>query len=396
MGRRALVPALGGALAGALLLAGCSTARPGVEVDADALVTDQTVAALFISPQAPYLDDDSARPRSFVAAIDRDGSLRAYRSAPMQGGTPVWSDGQVLVADREFDHRFFGGGSAHVEHRKPDAQVAAYPLRGRGAFGAVYNDGQADDAYRVVVSSTQRGRFSDTAVDGSYLGIGVCASGLIGVAVDDEADGEADSEPRMAETISRIDPLTHRLSVLGHARVAPEALPLYTQRPAPCRDGVVSAIVDSERPEEKTARLRRIDAASGRSTVRTLTDERGAARRFDFGDYGIDPVFSALSLSRGALDWVSSDGVVWRTELATAKTRRLFDTGADWVAEQSAVVDFSRDCVAVLDIADDDAGRLRIFDRSDGALVHSAAVPDLRDVLGERARIEGFAADPAL
>lgn len=367
-----------------VLLTGCRPLfQPKIVVSEDEFrITPDTLFATQISPRAVEMDTAPGINTSYLAIINRDGSIRAIRIQPMEVGQPVWVGKTLVAVDRKYNY-FISDKTTKIEDPKPSLTTFLLDAGDGKHALALMNDGYVDDAnglsYRAYGKKISINSTETTELEGILLSGGTCNGELYAMG---EATGRVKRQittsdsANISEFVQATGTPEGREKLLGHS---PASIGEADGSASPCINGELVQLNEDNAgldwPTTAYVRLRNIK--TGKVTDRPLTTSEG--QRFTFKEHSLvgSSIYDRSSISGTTFNWLSSiNGTYWQTNIETGATELLFGINETPEFFDNSAIEFTPRSIYMLHQGEDGIV-INAYNKDDGKLTNSLPVPDL-------------------
>lgn len=364
--RRTLIIAV--LLPATLALSGCRNAdagRTGIRTVAmsDATLDKTVVAAAYLNPTGEYDNSDKT---GYLALIRADGSYTLARNAGIQLGRLSWDDDGLFLADAQSDYLLRPGKKTTVTPSSKAPYQDGLIALADGEHVGAYNVGFTDDgAYKddIVVTGESNANRKQIVTPSYMPQMASCGNAAYGLqtALPGEPDAPENGGVRLLSlvsggTITATTVRTNANIMSGNTR-GTSNIPCagsdivflsmqYSDNGTPVSASAAQLghnpndylFADPENPSTAQYHtLERWNVTDGRRTVVPLTDEQGKPLRHSMNSM-VGALYDERSLQDGIMYWVSGDGEVMGSDVATGKTRTIVDASGG--AERTGDLDF--------------------------------------------------------
>lgn len=395
-----------------LTLTACTTpdAAPKAEiVKPDKAELGETVLAFYLSPDTDAATAETKRRPAYLVLVQADGGKKLIETNGMREPHIAWSSQGLFFSDDTRDHILGEDGMTSFENKKSSLQQAAFALPGDKGFLAVYNEGfsENESGYTNQVAVTTKAGSQLYQVEGNYYMNALCDGVLNGIATQPGTHVQASATvPGMRskvdtaaepELLSQLYPATGGREKVLAWRAAFNAGD--HNRHVPCHNGVITFLSDyTDADDRPHTTIVSWDTRTGTYTERPLVDARNRPITENLADPETfsQKHYDARSTRDGHLEWLSGDGRIMSTDMASGITTPRFDTGLASSATSSSQAAFTEQSIHVVQETFDGRTPVKIkrFDRATGALVSEIAVSGLASQLGLDLNVRGIAVPP--
>ncbi|RSN49475.1 hypothetical protein DMC64_02620 [Amycolatopsis sp. WAC 04197] len=383
-------------------MASCSSTEPAE------MTLDEATVAFYLSAETFESNGAAEKLPGYLVLAKADGGSRMIETKGMNEAHIAWAENELFFSDEERDYLLGKNGLVSFENRKSGLQQSAFALPDGKGFVAIYNDGMSGDGYsnQVAVTTSTGSRLYQ--VEGNYYMNASCGGALYGIATQSGRHFPASAQvPGMRskadpaaepELLSRLYPPAEGREKTIAWRAAFDAAD--HNRHVPCHDGVITFLSDyADGDGTPHLTVVRWDTRTGEYREQPLVDAQGRP----IGEELVKPEefsaksYDARAIRGGRLEWLSADGRIMSTEIASGVTKPRFDTGfvtGDGSAGQVAFTD--RSIHVIHEVFDGKTPvKIKRFDRISGDLVAETTVPGTTDRLGLKYNLRGMAVPPS-
>jgi len=392
-----------------LTMTACTSSDGTNVADPDKVTLGETAVAFYLSPET-YLDSNSSTEKdpAYLVLAKPDGSSQMIETSGMNEAHIAWSENGLFFSDDKRDYILGKNGLVSFENKKSGLQQSAFALPDGKGFVAIYNEGLSDSGYSNQVAVTTSTGSELYQVEGNYYMNASCAGALYGIATQPGSHFPASANvPGMRskadpgaepELLSRLYPPAE-----GHEKVIAWRAAFDAadhNRHVPCHDGVITFLSDyTDGDGAPHLTIVSWDTRNGEYKEQPLVDTQGRSidtELIELEEFSAKS-YDARAMRDGHLEWLSADGRIMSTELASGVTKPRFDTGFTTGAGSSSQVAFTDRSIHVIrEVFDGETPvKVKRFDRVTGNLTTEITVPGTTERLGLKFNLRGMAVPPS-
>lgn len=344
---------LGLFMAACLVLAtmGCSEAPAAPEGQPPKGLLNDSILA--VSMSTSFEEAVSGHGSGQVVFMDDAGNLTSIETTGIDGAQVEAGDDKLFFTDQQFDYVLTKELDKYRHRHQQYTQELLVALEGPDSFAAVFNSNYSADGstYQFDISSGTGKDHAEYRVNDYFELLGNCGDEIYGVAVDD-SKADADRAPR---NLVQLYPQTDGKGSTG--TWTPEDASQQFGWEVPCQGQQLhflsTELMDDPREQGATKfssiQLRRWDTSSGKLSSVPLTNPEGQLIAHQNDEYRYLKMSSWHVIGEDFF-WIDGMGTVFRTDIPTGVTRKVFKLRLQHNQSAHNHVEFAGNLVHVLDM----------------------------------------------